>query len=478
MSERPLPDDFAHWPDDPRELLGVAANVTPRELRRAYNRLIRIYKPEQAPEQFRRIREAYEYLLRIAEWFTPRADAPAAPAGEIPQPEQIWKAPTPTESAEEESDSAPPRRPEEELTELWQEAIAGRPSDAYERLTQMTRQYAGQTELYLRLYWLLVLFPELDARRVPADWLVQGLLATGMAGPLRELYREEVADEPAEALSERFDRLLAAPLSTHLLVDLAEWRILAAARLECWEKLGEDLPKWRLRFGVGEELSWLRLVFALADEAAWADDPAGADLLAACRGEINQQQHLSSSLSHAYDHFDLLMEATIGWWTTFPLHQVPVKFLTLVRSSWGRPFSESREELMEVLEEIAGAPQQWLGCLDGVHARGPALLSLFGELLDQLEAIREASWTAPRESEVQNGLVLSLLQRFNHTDYDGLRSRLLAFCLREDLAPEEIAEVASDFSGGWEELGAAWARSLRADWPLRYVCRACRLFWA
>src|SRR5437764_570636 len=69
VSEPSLPDDPARWPDDPYELLGVPRDVSPRDLRRAYTRLIRAYKPEHFPEQFRRIRAAYETVLRLAEFF-------------------------------------------------------------------------------------------------------------------------------------------------------------------------------------------------------------------------------------------------------------------------------------------------------------------------------------------------------------------------------------------------------------------------
>ena len=55
-----LPEDVRRWPSDPFELLGVSRDVPPRELKRAYTHLIRTYKPEHAPEQFRRIREAYD----------------------------------------------------------------------------------------------------------------------------------------------------------------------------------------------------------------------------------------------------------------------------------------------------------------------------------------------------------------------------------------------------------------------------------
>jgi hypothetical protein len=77
VSEASLPDDPARWPTDPHELLGVPRNVGPLDLRRAYTRLIRTYKPEQFPEQFRHIRAAYESALRLAEFFSARGESEA-----------------------------------------------------------------------------------------------------------------------------------------------------------------------------------------------------------------------------------------------------------------------------------------------------------------------------------------------------------------------------------------------------------------
>ena len=63
-----LPDDVERWPADPRKLFGLAPNATHRELKRAYIALIKRFKPEHAPDQFRRIREAYEDLDQILKW--------------------------------------------------------------------------------------------------------------------------------------------------------------------------------------------------------------------------------------------------------------------------------------------------------------------------------------------------------------------------------------------------------------------------
>src|SRR5438309_11363612 len=77
MSESALPNDPNQWPIDPYELLGVERTADARELRRAYTRLIRVFKPEQFPEQFRRIREAYEFADRFASFLFVETPEPA-----------------------------------------------------------------------------------------------------------------------------------------------------------------------------------------------------------------------------------------------------------------------------------------------------------------------------------------------------------------------------------------------------------------
>jgi hypothetical protein len=488
MTERPLPDDPADWPDDPNKLLGVSFGVSPRELRRAYHRLIRIYKPEQLPEQFRRIREAYEHLLRIAEMFghrdepaeSPPVDEPRLPPApkepEYEDHEPQWTAANPQPVEETTQEKTMPSRPlhlDEELEELWSAAIGGSPAPAYERLAQLTQQYAGRAELYLRLYWLLVLWPDLDARRVPADWLVQGLRDTGLSGPLRELYREQVADIPAEALSERYEQLLSDSVPPALLADLIDWRIQAAARLGRLDVLEADLSKLQ-RFDIGEEQLWLRLLFSLADHAAWAGLEEKMQLLSACRREIARHEHLASGLGHLFDRFDLLVEAAEGWLRLWLQAHVPPPFLRLLAASWTRPFAETRAALMEILDWIAQSPGVWLDHFDEVKKHAPALLALFGELLDRFEAA-ERRESEQRVPDLLRELFHSCKELFHsciashHADeYQERRHPLLLFCIREHIAPEEIAEAA----------GGEWEKALLADWPLRYVCRAYRLFWA
>lgn len=70
MDEPPLPTDIGRWPRDPFALLGVKMGSDLKSVKRAYQRLIRIYRPEHHPVEFRRIREAYESAQSMTGWFS------------------------------------------------------------------------------------------------------------------------------------------------------------------------------------------------------------------------------------------------------------------------------------------------------------------------------------------------------------------------------------------------------------------------
>ncbi len=47
---------------DPREVLGVPGNATEEQIRAAYLVKVKEYPPDRAPEEFEKIRDAYESL--------------------------------------------------------------------------------------------------------------------------------------------------------------------------------------------------------------------------------------------------------------------------------------------------------------------------------------------------------------------------------------------------------------------------------
>ncbi len=477
MSTPELGPDPQRWPANPYELLGVAPGVAPRELRRAYARLIRTYKPEQFPEHFRRIREAYETVLRHLEWRTSWAGETAAahePDLADVHPQVTREVP----GSEGELRRPATSSPEDSLRSLWELACSGKEACAYQGLRELHDQRPGHAAVCARLYWLLALWPELDTQHEPGDWLASGLRASGLAGPLRELYRREIEENPSEALHPRCARLLEGPAPPGPIADLAELRWRAAGRFQRWDVLASDLPRLRPLLAGSNEATWVRLLLAAVDLLAWAPAQAGNDLLQQCVEEIDGLTHLHSHLDHELDRFEFLLTLATGWRGITRRTGVLALVREVIPLSWTAPFLEVRPRLIALLEEVARDPPGALHDLD--QLRGP-MRHVFAQLGRLLDAYAHSLPSPPAEAAASPRVVREVVDFLEGTpwlDYGQLRPRLLEYCGRESLAPEVVAEAVRSHPEYQLGQNVHLSDQLLSDWPLRQVCQAVRLFWA
>src|SRR5262249_9183684 len=154
------------------------------------------------------------------------------------------------------------------------------------RLVELHSAHPTQVDLFQRLYWLLALTPELDPERSPADWLIQGLPTAGLSGPLWELLRREIAENPAEALSERCTLMLRQPAGAGRLADLAECRWHAAGRLGRWQVMDDDLECLHGRLAIDDQDTWVRLLVSAAEQLLAMPGQGPRDLAKECLIQI------------------------------------------------------------------------------------------------------------------------------------------------------------------------------------------------
>ena len=67
-----------HLPHDPRSFFDLAEGFDRRDLKRAYGKLIRQFKPETHPQEFQRIRAAYEQLENAERYGRNQAESQSA----------------------------------------------------------------------------------------------------------------------------------------------------------------------------------------------------------------------------------------------------------------------------------------------------------------------------------------------------------------------------------------------------------------
>jgi hypothetical protein len=475
-----LPEDVRRWPSDPFKLLGVPRNVAPLDLKRAYTRLIRAYKPEHAPEQFRRIREAYDKVRQAAEVHG------AFPQGIAAQPferEEAATSETVPPNQRSEAGQSPKRERlkslEEQLDECWEWAIDGDEVKAYRTLERLHAQAPHDARIGVRLYWLLTLTPQVDPNRSPCDWLVAGLRRNGLNGPMRELYRRELAANPAEALNQRCSELIDALPASNGLAELVQWRWNGIAQTEqAAELIRGDLAELRERFLGCDEETWARLVFAAVDRIAFIQSQAARDLMVRCQHDLKTLEHLHLRLSAAFDRYELLLDLadksrTVAQGGT-PRH---ADFLDVVHRAWTTPIEELRPRLLAYLATIAGRPGQALQNFEFIQQVASPLLYQFRRALSVLEAITDPPEDGRTQGDIAE-LVLSFARDTPGAKYSEWRTPLLDFCLREVIMPEQVAAALAEHADFQLSAEQHLSQAATKDLPLVCVCHACRLFWA
>ncbi len=126
----------ANWsllPHRPIEFFGLAKDFGRSDLKRAYNKLLRIYKPDKFPDEFQRLRAAYEQLDTALRYGSP-------PVTIDPQLQSLWLAQsdvvtTPSEPKTTPSLSEPELPPLDQLLARLDETS---PSDLYRELQSKT----------------------------------------------------------------------------------------------------------------------------------------------------------------------------------------------------------------------------------------------------------------------------------------------------------------------------------------------------
>ena len=506
-----LPDNPADWPADPYELLGLALHCDRRDARRAYLSLVRQYKPEHAPEQFQRIREAYDAVLRELEWRRPRPPAsdlsgPASghpmnldpPPGQehtdLPADNSTAGAGGSDDTPDRDAGQPPPLKPlasieppqggrfsalpEARMDAAWRMAVAGDTPQAYQHLRELFEFERCRVDAALRLYWLLRTCPELD-RRKPSEWLAEGLVFRN-DGRLVELYQRELRRRPAEALSAHCTRVLSVDHSASFAPTILPIRWRACLMHGKWKLTMKDLSDLAPRL-VFQRDAWVRLLLAAMDCLAW--DPA-LDARAAfhqCREQCDSLVGLEQA--SLVERMDLLVEI-VGSWRALQLSsRVPRAWTELIRESWVQP-DEARRRLLPVVVQMARdaerSPAQALKQFDQLRTLNAAAAAHLEELI-----ANERAATARFARDGQDALascgrfyegLRSIAARLPAAArYAHLRCRLLEFCRTELIEPSTVAGWIDQFARWRDAAAECWSELVDRDGSLQALYHCCRI---
>ncbi|TWU05170.1 DnaJ domain protein [Symmachiella macrocystis] len=489
MTDIPLPDDSSQWPLNPWEIFGLRPNAKHVELRRAYSQLIRRFRPDTHPVEFQRIHEAYQRLKAIlGSQVQPELPSHGnasnenwshggSPHGYSPYGNSNGNGKSPYDSPID--PNVPSSRNEirkraPDVGGLF--AIHDKKSvvDAYRSLVQADKQHPSETTA-AALYWQLILNPDLDTQRKPADWLLHGLSRTNGSPCLLELFRQELICKPRFALSDKAGQFLKR-IPASFRSELLRQRWKHAATAKNWQVIREDLVVHRTPLVDYSPTEWVRLTIAAANHAAWSQDSDAVRILDTCRKEIALFDNFQLELESELIQFDHLTELATGIKSLPTVGNIHVRLLLQEMPNIWNASNNVRSAVVPIISGLLSKPETVLSELDQVASVSPVVLQYLYGLLDQVGLAWIEDRDRPAETVVAERIVY-FLTVCPVVDYSKLRTSILRFCIDEFISPEEFAatvEAQQDEALEFDGSKTLISSSIRDDLSLRFLCKAHR----
>lgn len=320
MNMDSLPDDVSQWPQDPWRILGVERSFTKKELKLAYSKLIKRYRPESAPEAFQKIRQAYETLQHYAD-----ADAETAAVAHL-----IWNhlQTTDEKSVEEDGNSAEDHSAEisehrdaghETSTERsqsrrqahrdldpWQMAKAGEYEKAYAELarTGFTRPHFERE--MLQRYWLLTLHPELDRSTTACDQLLNFAISHRLSDEVERLLLAEVSNRPELATRSQIWKLISGRYNQSFRLSLLRVRWKGLLKDDGDEVVLQEFEELESQY-FDDPAQWLTIVILLLELVVVDHPRLRQPLFDRCQTLLNELESEGVHQQELFDRADYLI---------------------------------------------------------------------------------------------------------------------------------------------------------------------------
>ncbi len=451
MSESRLPDDISRWPSDPYRLLDVPRSIDERELKRAYLKLVRQYKPEQAPEAFQKIRHAYETIQR---WLNQGAR---------------WYQDDDSDSSDESGTDEIEVSDDHATTGPKISTLSGREAmvEAYTQLANEFEANPRSRDTHLKLYWLLVAIPDLDANRKPIDWLYLALAAkNGSCAASYELVRRAVEADPSLAFGELPKTLLGPSIDPSFISVFVELRWRAARILGFGNVIRADIHQLRDRSHRELEEQWPSLLLLAIRQYVWIEK---TDQLSETRGLMREIEGWGvdrKSINDALYEIDVLIDRADEAKALSNAGDLGI-MLSRLLPKLSDPSSDRAEQILRpFFDRLSNDLTAGLRFLDRLVQYQPSVFVLLIGVVDSIY-----SGAPLRDAEAILRPLRAFIKGTNWNSYNDVRFALLRFCVQEGIEPNDVGTLVSRPQWFSQNIIEQIAPHISNDHALRYAYR-------
>ena len=385
-----LPDDLSQWPDDNWELFGLdSQSASYDELRKAYSKLIKLFRPETRPDHFQRIQKAFETLRDLIQ---------SKKEGASPDDEQ--NADT---DNNEEIQRRRAKRQKEFLDKLYNQYINKADWDGaikfLEAVVEPTQPSVEKPEdnsdldeiPYLYMFWLqyTICPPDKDVFPDIIKYLIMGENAhqnDDMSLSIKTLffflerkelsYKDSVYDYTMSQMD--FPAIL-------LLVNIRWLNLRFEDGFDDVDVILSDLETLKKRFMPYNSKAWIRINIEAIEHLLWVKSPKTQNAIENCMNEITQFPEYSDYYNEKLDTLDRL-EQTIESFKKIP-DILPINrdlMRTILLMSGNTVFTRYRRLILKFAAELADDVLKTFMVFDYLNMHHPLIVSRLFEPMHQM----------------------------------------------------------------------------------------------
>ena len=417
MSE--LDENTGYWPKNPYELLNVEEGVDKKTLKRAYNKLIRRFKPDHFPEQFRRIRQAYEEILEDLEAqfiFRP----PPEIEKEISTESDDWQ-PIKVDDSQDKS------------RELWDNCKLGDIDEALIGFKELFEK-DQDPEIALKVYWVSK-FKKVDRLELIA--VLARSLKQSFDYRISNLLGREMEFAADWTLSDECFDLLYYLADQHSgkvrpLID-KRWEL--AFERDNIDIIDADVEKLREPFRLASEEEWGLLILNVHNYISFSSAENSVEYLKKYHLEIDKiPVSAGGQLDDSMDYYEFLRE--IRRIVRRSRSKIPKKWLRIISGYWTGCDRLYLDELKEELNTWCANTGYALRLFDTLDNQSRAMLFELVRRIVYNYCITLGHYIYMNDEDLMNARCQDYLSERAHASFATNRLSLLYFCLNEDVPPE------------------------------------------
>lgn len=470
-----LPDDLSQWPENNWDLFNLdSQNSSLNDLRKAYSRLIKLFRPETHPEHFQRIQEAFEKLRDLIQ------------SGKTSEQDDREDSESEMDKEIQERRS---KRQKEFLNELYNQYINNADWEGAKRFLESVIEPENPSEEklkeisdldeipYLYMFWLLYTitppkedrFLELIKYLIMGEKVHQGEDLTISIKTLIMFFEREQFSYKNPAYDYAMNNL-GFP-SIIFLVNIRWLNLRFEDDVDNVDVILSDLKILKQRFMQEFPKEWVRINIEAVEFLLWTDNDKARKAIDECMESISQYSEFRDLFEDELDNLDRL-EQMIKSLNEIP-YILPAK-VDLIKSilymSTCSAFTRVRRHVLKFVADLGDDVLRAFLFFDYLNEHHTMVIARLFEPMQMLYLSRhdKSDLTNEQVKKIVNK-ILYIWKSYN-CNYSACRLALLKYFLEEQLDPSDIYKYVSAY---WREIENDPSQKQKAEiikqWRSEYI---------